>query len=68
MLEDEIREATKQTGKDYEDITRYYLLCKKRLGYYDYCEPKYERIRENIKEQAIAYTRDYIWFDERTIK
>ena len=68
MLEDEFREASKITRKSYEDIANYYFLCKRRLDYYVYSEFEYQSVRKEIMEQALSYTRDYVWFDEKTIK
>lgn len=67
MLENEFRESAKITGKSYEDITEYYQLCKKQLTEHTYTEYEYNEKQVEIREQAISYTRDYVWFDERII-
>jgi hypothetical protein len=68
MLEDEFKEASKITGKSYEDITEYYALCKARLTEQIYTEYHYNEQQTEIREQALSYTRDYVWFDEKVIK
>jgi hypothetical protein len=68
MLEDEFREASKITGKSYEDIAGYYALCKTRLTQQIYTEYHYHEQQTEIREQALSFTRDYVWFDERKIQ
>lgn len=70
MLEEEFKEASTITGKSYEDIAEYYSLCKKRLEEHHIYNTEFEYYEKatEIREQAIAYTRDYVWFDEKEIK
>jgi hypothetical protein len=76
ILQKEFREASKITGKNYRDIIRYYHLCEYkdpqdinncmspiRLGIV-YTELEYYEHKHAIDEEALALTRDYIWFDE----
>lgn len=69
MLEEEFKEASKITGKKYEEITKYYTQCKKQLDNQNiYTTIEYEEQKIEIREQALALTRDYIWFDEKEIQ
>lgn len=67
MLEEEFREASTITGKSYEDIAGYYQLCKTRLEEHPIYNTEFEYYEKatEIREQALSYTRDYVWFDER---
>jgi len=77
-LEKEFREASKITGKPYRNIATYYrMLCHSdildpenccspiRLGADIMTEFEYDQYNKEQRETALAFTRDYIWFDEK---
>jgi len=80
-IEKQFIEAFKITGKSPINIIKYYLTCKNKLDSSEYVKKHFNVIREeinmiyteveydehiyHIEEEAMAFTRDYVWFDEK---
>lgn len=63
----EFKNSARDTKKQYCSIAKYFLTTLRKLNNNDNIHTEFE-YRETIiknKEMALAYTRDYIWFDEK---
>jgi hypothetical protein len=65
MLEDEFRDASRITGKSYDLIADYYVACKKSLDATIHTEFEFYELKNDVKDLALSFTRDYVWFDEK---
>lgn len=71
IIKSEFKEASKITKKNYYRIWQYFSKMQhKNYGMNDideelYTQSEFESLRWNIYDIALAYTRDYIWFDEK---
>lgn len=64
----EFRDSVKPTQKTYKQIKNYYNTVIKYINSDDeeiFTETGFFSVNGNVKDIALAYTRDYIWFDEK---
>ena len=68
VIEKEFKEAAKTTKKQYCSIVSYFFTAMNVLETKDpvYTDFHHKENNKLATDLALSYTRDYIWFDEKT--